>query len=351
MRVLLVTCLRNEGAFLLDWVAHHRSIGVTDILLYTNDCEDGTDAIAARLDRLGFATHVPNPRRADKPIQWQALGQANTHPFFKAADWVISADVDEYLNIHVGDGRLDDLFAARPGAEGFAIPWRLFGNDGHTKITAQPVPERFTRAAPEVLMWPLRARCYKSVWRNGGAFKKIGVHRPQGLNKDHHNPDAWYDGAGQTIPQSITKGMLPTLLTPQPQYAMAQWNHYALGSAEDFLLKAWRGKPNHEAEKIDLHYWTENNFCDVVDTSIQERRSLSLTLRQELAGDPELAKLHQAALDWRSRKVTELLQEEYFHRLFAAIRTAGPSIALSIEEQATLIRRHAQVVRRKSPKI
>ena len=49
MRILAVLTVRNEAAFLLEWLAHHRAVGVTDFLVFSNDCQDGTDAM---LDRL-----------------------------------------------------------------------------------------------------------------------------------------------------------------------------------------------------------------------------------------------------------------------------------------------------------
>ena len=43
-QITVVTCLRDEGPFVVDWIAHLRAIGVTRILAYTNDCRDGTGA-------------------------------------------------------------------------------------------------------------------------------------------------------------------------------------------------------------------------------------------------------------------------------------------------------------------
>ena len=49
MRITAILCVKNEGAFVLDWLAHHRAAGITDFLVCSNDCSDGTDAL---LDRL-----------------------------------------------------------------------------------------------------------------------------------------------------------------------------------------------------------------------------------------------------------------------------------------------------------
>ncbi|MEY8840170.1 glycosyltransferase family 2 protein, partial [Cribrihabitans sp. XS_ASV171] len=52
MRITAVTCVKNEGPFLLEWIAFNRLLGVTDFLFYSNDCTDATDrlldALAAR---------------------------------------------------------------------------------------------------------------------------------------------------------------------------------------------------------------------------------------------------------------------------------------------------------------
>ena len=49
MKITAVTTQKNEGAFLLEWIAYHKSIGFTDIVILSNDCEDGSDEM---LDHL-----------------------------------------------------------------------------------------------------------------------------------------------------------------------------------------------------------------------------------------------------------------------------------------------------------
>ena len=61
MRITAVTCVKNEGPFLLEWIAFNRLIGVTDFLFYSNDCSDGTDRLldAQRLNDCGIANSDP----------------------------------------------------------------------------------------------------------------------------------------------------------------------------------------------------------------------------------------------------------------------------------------------------
>ena len=37
--------MKNEGPYILEWLAYHRIVGFEDFLIYTNDCEDGTTEI------------------------------------------------------------------------------------------------------------------------------------------------------------------------------------------------------------------------------------------------------------------------------------------------------------------
>jgi hypothetical protein len=60
LHITEVAFAKNEGRFLLEWIAYHRVIGVTDFLIYTNDCEDGSPDLLDRLQELGIVIHVQN---------------------------------------------------------------------------------------------------------------------------------------------------------------------------------------------------------------------------------------------------------------------------------------------------
>ena len=72
MRVLLVSAVRDEAPHLPEWIAHHRALGVTDFLIFSNDCGDGTDAMLDAMAPLGV-THLPNRPAEGKSVQWNAL--------------------------------------------------------------------------------------------------------------------------------------------------------------------------------------------------------------------------------------------------------------------------------------
>ncbi|WP_135446895.1 MULTISPECIES: glycosyltransferase family 2 protein [Tabrizicola] len=340
MKITAVLTVKNEGAFLLEWLAHHRACGITDFLVFSNDCEDGTDEMLDRLAELGWLTHVRNPGPHDEGPQWAALKQADRHPLVRTADWLIVLDIDEFINVHAGDRTIPALLAALPQATAIPLTWRLFGNAG-VVATDGTVTETFTRAAPAVLHWPWRAAMFKTLFRNDGCYGKLGVHRPRAANPDRLDGACWFDGSGRRLPAEYRTGRVYSAFG-QDNYRLAQLNHYALGSIEDYLLKCDRGRPNREGSVMGMDYWIDRNFCDVEDRSILSLNSSGL--RSALMQDSVLGGLHGAALSWRRQRVRALLTEEPWRALYGRLLMAPPSRVLP-KEVADAIRKAANGAR------
>lgn len=338
MRVTAVTCLRNEGAFVLEWMAHHRTLGITDFLVFSNDCQDGTDAMLDRLSDMGLLVHVRNDGPHPEGPQWAALKAADRAPLVQGADWLIGLDIDEFLTIRTGDGTLPALIAACPEATGFALTWRMFGNAGVDRLEDTPVTRRFLRAAPEVLHWPWRAQMVKTLFRNDGSFRKLGVHRPRNRNPDV--PARWVDGSGRPLPDSFLRGRVFTDPGSAP-YALAQINHYALGSFCDYLVKVNRGRANRDAAPFDLGYWADRNFCDVEDHSALPIADRAEPLLRGWLADPVLGPLHKAAQDWRQARFASLMADESWRAFYGRLRMMPPSRPLTRAE-AEAIRKYGQ---------
>lgn len=320
---LAILTIKNEGAFLLDWVAHHRAIGFDHILAFSNDCSDGSDAMLDRLAALGGLTHVPNPGPWEEGPQWAALRKAADHPDYARADWAMVIDIDEYLNIHTGDHSLEALITACDRADAIPVTWRMFGNAGVVAQGDRPITEVFTRAAPAVLHWPWRALMVKTLFRTQ-AFRKPGVHRPKGPVGPVRLSDP---GLGQRLFSA----------PGQDHTRVAQINHYALGAMEDYIVKCDRGRANREGAAFDMSYWCDRNFTAEEDRSILAVDSAGH--RAVLRADPVLGGLHRAAVAWRQARFAELMAEEPWRALFGRLLMTPPARILGPEE-AALIRRH-----------
>lgn len=335
MRATAILTVKNEAAFLLEWLAHHRACGFTHVLAFSNDCSDGTDLMLDRLAAMGWLTHIRNEGPHEAGPQWSALKQAEGHPALQDADWLAVLDVDEFVNIHAGDRTLAALVAALPQADAIAMTWRMFGNCGVVNATGRSVLETFARAAPATLAWPWRAQQFKTLFRNGRIWRKPGVHRPRGLMPGRS--PRWFDGSGREVPD-LAKGNRSFSDYGRDNYGLVQLNHYALGSMEDYLLKCDRGRANREASGFDMGYWIDRNFCDVEDRTILALDSRPI--REFLLADPVLAPLQTQALDWRRRRFQTLMQQEPWRALFGRLLMAGPTRVLD-KAMAKLIISHA----------
>lgn len=333
MKVTAVLTVRNEGAFLLEWLAHHRAVGITDFLVFSNNCQDGTDRMLDRLQALGWLSHVPNPGPYRGGPQWTALKRANAHPLVTKADWLMTFDIDEFINVKVGDHTLSALFAALPEATAIPLTWRMFGNAGIRGFADAPVTETFTRAAPERLYWPWQAMMFKTLYRNDGTYRRMGIHRPRRPDPDRLGAQRWHDGSGLRLPKLFHSDRLFSDPGTAP-FKLVQLNHYALGSAESFILKCDRGNSFQNSQPTTMDYWVDRNFNDVPDDSILALPSA--VLRSALHADDVLRALHEAAVDWRRARFASLMTVEPWRALYGRVLMTPSSRVLDRDEAAAI---------------
>lgn len=315
-RTAIVTTMKNEGPFILEWLAYHRMIGVDDFLIYTNDCTDGTDTMLQLLQEKGIVQQRENPfRSTDLKPQHAALQAAEEEPLIQNADWVVCMDVDEFINIKCGDGRLKDLFAAVGDANMISMTWRLFGNSDQRDFTGNLVLRDFSRCAHEVTRKPHQAWGFKTLFRNNGIFKKLGVHRPKGLKPQLWEDIRWVNGSGKDMPREMFRnGWRSTMGTYG--YDLVQLNHYAVRSVESFLVKRDRGRVNHVDRDQGLSYWFRMNNNAVEERSIQRMIPAVETELAQLLADPEIAAAHENACRKHREKIVELKKRDDMNALF-----------------------------------
>ncbi|AVO37057.1 glycosyltransferase family 2 protein [Pukyongiella litopenaei] len=336
MRSLAVLTVRNEAAFLLEWLAHHRACGFTGFLVFSNDCQDGTDAMLDRLQAMGWLTHCRNDGPYDeRGIQFTALnGAARLEPVRKA-DWIAVLDIDEFVNIHAGDRTLPALLGALPGATAITLTWRLFGNDGIAAHEDMPVTDRFTACAPSVIHWPWRAAMFKTLYRNDGTYRKLGVHRPRSPDPDRVAQARWFDGAGRRLGPGFARQRVYSDYG-QDNFALVQLNHYPLGAMDSYVLKADRGRVNRDGA-LGMDYWVERNYCSDTDTSIAALRPRRDALLAELRDDPVLGELHRQAVAWRQARFRRLMEDEPNRALYARLLMTPPARPLTPAQARQMI--------------
>lgn len=330
-QILVTSCMRNEGPYVIDWLAHMIGAGISDFRLYTNDCTDGTDKMLDLLQDAGIVTHIRHSPEPGESVQWHGFRDAWKSDQRKAADWIMACDVDEYPNIKLGQGTFNDLLDAVPdGTDGIVLPWRLFGNNDLHEFDDQPVTERFTRSMTPNCVYPVGATFFKTLLRCDGPFNQLGVHRPSQKAPDKARIPNWVDGSLKSLPAAFARnsGRLSLFGTGAGR-DLVEMNHYSLRSCAEYLVKRSRGLPNHRDRQIDLTYWVQRNFNTVDNTSIALMGPATAHAKERLLQISGLTALHTASKDRHHAILEQTLSDPIGYDVLSHIVLAGSTHELA----------------------
>lgn len=317
---VIVTMMKDEAPFLLHWIAHHRLIGFDHIVVFTNDCSDGTDAMLTRLEQMGEVTHIPNPVPEGGKPQPLALRRADKLAEVHGADWVIALDVDEYLAIKPGAGRLDDLLATAPEADGFVLTWRMMGSNGLVEWTDHPVTEAYPHGAPDLFRkgWGV-----KTLFRPF-ANMKLGIHRPtvKGKDKTALLDRGWVNGSAKPMTRAFKTEMWRSSLATLG-YAHAEIAHFATQSQEAYLRRAARGNVNAKPNKYDATYFGIFDRNETTPDTFGRYATATRARVAEYLADPKLHARHRRAQAWHDEQRHILRAAPDFVQTLATLQAAS----------------------------
>ncbi|WGW03062.1 glycosyltransferase family 2 protein [Tropicibacter oceani] len=324
MRITAVTCVKNEGPFLLEWIAFNRLLGVTDFLFYSNDCSDGTDRLLDALAARGGLVHLPNPAQG-RNYQMEALKDAARQKIVKTADWVWIADVDEFLNIHVGNHTIPALIRACGNPQAISVTFQFFANCGIDGFRDRPVIEQFTRSHNPDLWCDQTAIEVKSLMRQDFPLRYFGAHRPF-FRDDLPKAElpVWTDGSGRRVSHKYLVAANPRRIRKFPAHGarrFATLNHYALRSLDSYLVKNDRGDVNRENRAFDDTYWRERNDPAWEDTSIRRYLPALNAALAQMKQDPEIAALHADCVALHLAKRDALMAQPAYAEMHAHLRS------------------------------
>ena len=352
-KILVVTSMKNEAPFILEWIAYHKSIGVDHFLVYTNDCTDNTNEMLDRLADLGHVTRVPNPwdKASGKKPQHVALKDALRQTCYDDANWVLTIDCDEFVNIHVGDGTFEDLFKASNYPNVVSFTWKFFGNKDIHGYEDRPITEQFVNCAPEFIPKPRLGWGFKSMFHKTSPYTRIGVHRPLGIEEDEVDEVRWVNGSGRAMPDMLLTNNGWRSTKRSLGYRLATLNHYILRSAESFLVKRERGRINHTEHDQGIDYWTRRNYATETDARIHARLPRMRAVLNDFLADAKLAEMHEEAVAWHKGRIKHLLEQPDYKELYDGLIKPGLPDALQISKEAEDAQRPPQVVQQSTVKL
>lgn len=296
MRSLVISSMRNEGAFIVEWVTWYRMLGFSDILIVTNDCTGHFPLLLDALQQAGWLTHIDYKVKPDEIPLAPKLKRAKRHPLAEAADWLLVCDVDEFLVIHKGAGRITDLLPAEPDFLGMSLNWKVFGTSGHQDWSEGLIHRQFTQAAAPgagVNRW------YKAISRRADLFRRLDAHGPWGYRADLAPGPwgsvglRWVNSEGVTVPEwhpdAPYRRQTEAYLTT---HVAAQMNHYMIRSEESFSLKRGTLSPAAHKDRYSEVFYNRFNRNDVEDLSALRYAAAFDALHAEAMALPRVRKLH-----------------------------------------------------------
>lgn len=310
-KTALVSCMRNEGIFLLEWVAYHQGLGFDAILVVTNDCTDGSDTLAAALAATGHITHIDQTVPPGQSPQDAGMELALDWMRTNGITWALHIDSDEFLLIDHADGTIQSLLADLQEADLIALPWRNFGDNGVTDWTAgDTVLTTFTRAQGAAEPGVTK---FKSLFRVA-SFLHATDHNP--LFPTVENPTV-LSPDGEELSNSSLYQAKSARFRPHDvacRTRRARLNHYAVKSQDLFLMKNDRGNGQGTIDGRKYHLGSRwhriANRNEVEDTTILRHWPDTQARLTALRTDPAIAAAETACQDWFTARRAAILTPE-----------------------------------------
>lgn len=293
--VTLISPARNEGPFLLEWIAWHRMTGFDNILVLSHDCTDGSDRMLDALAEMGFIRHQRHQPAPGKSPLLSAYRAARQDSRVLASDWVMALDTDEFLQISVGNGTVQDLIGLNlHGYLGTAIYWKVFGSNGQDRWQDGFLRHRFTRAAETQ---DEANRHFKSLFRDPESFATFASHSPRDFRGRWKNKERWVDCEGRLIKAiHLTAPVQHARATHVGRitHTAARVNHYAVKSRESYALKATRLSGAAMVKRYDDTFFTTYDTNNIEDTSALAREADFAEEYARLTAHPDISAMHHA---------------------------------------------------------
>lgn len=251
--IALCCIQKQEAPYIEEFVRRHLDIGFDKIVIYDDD--DSDDCIISELPYIKQQINAGTLRiiRCHGIPCPQPFVYRDFYSRF-SPEWVMFLDVDEFLvlNKHktVREFVSDPMFDK---CRQIHIPWKMFGDSGHYSKTEGDVVDRFTESYPPQEEQVL---C-KSIVRGGYPTDRLNFrtsHAVRGIS-----PEMTASGKPSANPIYPTTETKYDISWCEPDYSVAQINHYFTKSTEEFVNKCYRGVPDQENVFIDTAlYWTAN---------------------------------------------------------------------------------------------
>lgn len=303
----VVTSMKDEAPYIIEWVAYHRAIGFDRIVVLANDCSDGTHEMLRRLHDTGEISYYENEVPLGAKPHSRALKIANGADEVKSADFVMVLDADEFLVVkqapHTLDVLIDKLDSQR--ADMMVIPWRMFGSSHNIEFEDRPVIERFSHSMDAA---DLPKVGVKTLFRQGEG-RRLAIHFPKPIMQGGEpvagaDEEVWIDAGGQTLDRDVLTWNGGRNVIRRD---FAEVAHFMIKSLDEYLLKIFRGDGLMNSNRHGIDYWRKADHNAVADLVVSGNVPDFKREYARLCADPVLMELHDTAVAARFARLEQIL--------------------------------------------
>lgn len=271
--ITIVAIAKNEGRYVLEWLAYHLALGVNKIIIF---CNDSTDDMVEKLIRLAEGDSriewVDWPSKSNSSPQVTAYNEAikSVH-----TNWISFIDIDEFIVPLENDSITSWLSIIPDDVASVHINWRGFGSSGVTDSNYDLVTRTFTK-------------CSIKEWGNNRHFKTVARTKLVNSVLIH---DILTSGGRRVTSDFQDLKALDVGRADRIVYSGIQINHYQSKTFSEFEARMRRGNanyppdhPRHQRDdssdrfsKIDVNAET-NNAIRRFDTIVDVERAKLMAL-------------------------------------------------------------------------
>ncbi|SIS86629.1 glycosyltransferase family 2 protein [Paracoccus saliphilus] len=335
----IVTSMKNEAPYILEWVAYHRSIGFDRIVVFANDCTDGTHQMLSRLHKKGEIYYYLNEVPLGKKPHSHALKMANATDEVRSSDYVMVLDADEFLAVKKKPFDVKSLIASMEArnATMMVIPWRIFGSSKQITFKDRPAIDRFTYSM-DVSDNPKSG--VKTLFKQNKNLR-LAIHFPKkvmqkGKSLASEEEFLWIDPDGNRIdPEILTwNGGKNKILRESAEVA-----HFMIKSLDEYMLKIFRGDGLMNSSRHGVDYWKSADKNEALDLRLSKLAPKFRAKLKRLKSDKELSDLHHHAVASSENRLKEILKNESSDKLRDILKrcTEGNITESEISESRHLV--------------
>lgn len=261
----IAAIFKNEGPYIIEWVAACKIAGAQKIYIADNNSSDGSTELLSALDQAKIITHIPFPGERNKAPQLPAYQEIIARHGTEV-EWMAFIDADEFFNFGSSNKNLPqilgELLNQDPKVGAIGVNWAIYGSSHKSEYEDAPVISRFTHRSRQ----DAEINChYKSVVRTR-AFKSTGStpHTFSLLPEFHY-----LMANGNPLTHHPSHGLG---LSAEAIWSPVRLDHYVIKSREEFNKKK---RPNGSAATVGRikgdDYYHQHDHNEVLDIPKAER--------------------------------------------------------------------------------